>query len=181
MPHIPIVTKDSATPEQLKILTIVEQAMGGVPNLISTMAQSPAVTQAYLTFSKNLSERALSSKIRERISLAVGEGNSCHYCVSAHSMLGKQAGIDEEEIINARRGTSSAPRTAAALDFTRKVLDSRGQVSEEAVRTVMSHGFSYGEVVELVAHVALNIFTNYFNHVAGTAIDFPLAPELPES
>ena len=42
------------------------------------------------------------------------------------------------------------------------------------VQAVRSAGFSDGEIVEIIAHVGMNIFTNYFNHIAGTVVDLPL-------
>jgi hypothetical protein len=41
---------------------------------------------------------------------------------------------------------------------------------------VREAGWSDAEVAEIVAHVALNVFTNYFNITAGTEIDFPKIP-----
>lgn len=94
--------------------------MGGVPNLVSTMVQSPAVANAYLAFNRFLSAGFLKPQLRERIALAVGEANSCHYCVSAHTMLGAKSGLSECEITNARKGTSEDEATASALSFVRK-------------------------------------------------------------
>jgi hypothetical protein len=34
-------------------------------------------------------------------------------------------------------------------------------------------GFSEAEIVEIIAHVGMNIFTSYFNNVAHTEVDFP--------
>lgn len=42
----------------------------------------------------------------------------------------------------------------------------------------VAHGLTDAEIAEIIATTALSIFTNYFNHVAGTAVDFPAAPKL---
>jgi uncharacterized peroxidase-related enzyme len=178
MSHIPTVTESSATPEQQAILTAVKKSLGIVPNLVSTLAQSPAAANAYLAFSGALSKGSLSAKTRELIALAVGEANSCEYCVSAHTYLGSHAGLTSEEVLDARRGTSTDPKREAALTFIQKVITERGHVSGEDVESLRTHGFTNGEIVEIVANTALNIFTNYFNHVAATEIDFPIAPKL---
>jgi uncharacterized peroxidase-related enzyme len=178
MSHIPTVSESTATPEQQAILTAVRKSLGIVPNLVSTLAQSPAAANAYLAFSGALSKGSLSAKTRELIALAVGEANSCDYCVSAHTYLGNHAGLTEEEVLDARRGTSSEPKRKAALSFIKKLVAERGHVRAEDIESLRQQGFSEGDIVEIVANTALNIFTNYFNHVAATEIDFPVAPKL---
>jgi uncharacterized peroxidase-related enzyme len=169
---------DTASPEQTQILTAVKQAMGMVPNLVSTLAQSPAAAQAYLAFSGALAKGSLPGKLREQISLTVGEANSCDYCLAAHSLLGEKAGLSKEEVLAARSAESNDAKSAAALAFSRKLVTERGLVSDGDVSTLIEHGYSEGDVAEIVANTALNIFTNYFNHVAGTVVDFPAAPKL---
>jgi uncharacterized peroxidase-related enzyme len=178
MSRIPTVTAETATPEQQEILTGVKKALGLVPNLVSTLAQSPAAAHAYLAFSGALAKGILPGKHRELIALAVGESNSCDYCVAAHTYLGKHAGLTEEETLDARKGTSTDPKSNAALVFIKKVVAERGHVTDADVASLRAVGFNDAEIVEIVANVALNIFTNYFNHIAATVIDFPAAPKL---
>lgn len=168
-------TANAATAE---LLTSVKRKMGAVPNLISTMASSPAVAKAYLDFSQALSAGALPARLREQIALAVGETNGCGYCVAAHTVLGKGAGLTEQETCDARRATSGNEKERVALDFGRKVVQDRGIVGDADVEQLRGAGYTDGEIAEIVANVALNLFTNYFNHVAGTEVDFPQAPAL---
>ena len=178
MQRIPSISPDLASPEQKQIFTNVKQALGIVPNLISTMAQSPAVAHAYLSFSGALAKGSLSPRLREQIALVVGQANSCDYCVAAHTLLGGKAGLSADEAIAARKGNSSDAKTAAALAFAKKLVKERGEVSDADVASLSELGFTPGEISEIVANTALNIFTNYFNHVAGTVVDFPPAPKL---
>jgi uncharacterized peroxidase-related enzyme len=178
MPRIQTVNTASASPEQQQILAAVKQSMGLVPNLISTMVQSPATAGAYIAFSDELDKGSLPSKLREQISLVVGETNSCDYCVSAHTLLGRKAGLSNEEVLAARTAAASDPKTAAALEFAKKIVTERGHVSDADVAGLRAHGFTDGDITEIVANTALNIFTNYFNHVAGTVVDFPAAPKI---
>jgi uncharacterized peroxidase-related enzyme len=149
-----------------------------VPNLISTMANSPSVARAYLVFSQALSGGELPARLREQIALVVGEANSCAYCLAAHTQLGKGAGLTEEQTCDARRATSHNEKERVALEFARKVVEERGIVTDTDVERLRGAGYTDGEVSEVVANVALNLFTNYFNHVAGTDIDLPAAPIL---
>ena len=179
MRRIKPIDKEAASNEQRAVLNSFEQAMGGVPNMISTIAHSPAVANAFLVFSQTLSTGSLKPHLRARLALFVGQAHDSGYCVSIHSALGAKVGLSDDEIIAARRGTSADTRVATALSFTRKLVRERGKVSDADVAELRSSGFSDGEIGEIGAHVALNIFTNYFNHVAGTEIDFPVAAALP--
>jgi uncharacterized peroxidase-related enzyme len=168
----------NANSKTRELLGAVEKTMGMVPNMISTMAQSPVVAQAYLGFSRDLAGGSLPAALRERISLAVSEVNQCNYCLSAHSFLGSKAGLSESDLLDARHGTASDEKTNAALVFARKIVEDRGNVSDEDVEEVRRAGYTDGEIAEIVANVVLNIFTNYFNHVAETEVDFPLVRSL---
>ena len=174
MPRIRPVDPNTADPEVQKVLASVRRTMGTVPNLISTMAASPAVARAYLSFSRELSTGALPPRLREQVALAVSEANGCGYCLAAHTALGRGVGLSQEETRNARRGSSGNPRERAALAFALEVVQKRGAVSDGDVERFRQAGYSEGEVGEIVAHVALNVFTNYFNLVAQTEIDFPV-------
>ena len=176
MSRIPTINPDAASTEQQQLLANVKKSLGGVPNLIATLAQSPAAATAYLAFSGALAKGSLSAKLREQISLVVGETNSCDYCVAAHTMLGAKAGLSQKEVLAARAAESTDSKTAAALVFAQKLVSDRGIVTDGDVAGLRQHGFTEGDIAEIVANTALNIFTNYFNHVAGTVVDFPAAP-----
>ena len=178
MPRILPVEIETADAETQELLGAVEKKMGMVPNIISTMARSPAVANAYLGFSQALGGGKLPVRLREQIALAVGEENSCGYCVAAHTVLGKGAGLNDETVIDARRGTSSNSKEQLTLEFAQKVVRERGKVTDTDIRQLREVGFHDGEICEMIGNVALNIFTNYFNSIAGTDIDFPIAPSL---
>ena len=170
--------QQNANPKTQELLGAVKKNMGMVPNMISTMAQSPTVVQAYLRFNQTLAGGSLSAALRQGISLAVSEANQCRYCLSAHSFLGSKVGLSELDVLDARHGTASDDKTHAGLAFARKIIEDRGHVNDEDVEEVRRAGYTDGEIAEIVANVALTTFTNYFNNIAGTEIDFPVAPSL---
>ena len=178
MPRIKPVDQNTAGPATVELLNSVRKSMGAVPNLIATMANSPAVARAYLDFAQALAGGSLPRRLREKIALVVGEANACSYCVAAHTALGRRAGLTEQETREARRASSQDGKEQVALVFTRKVVQDRGVMADAEVEQLRRAGYTDGEVGEIVANVALNIFTNYFNHVAGTEVDFPAAPDL---
>lgn len=173
MQRINPVDPTTATGKQKELLDAVKAKVGRVPNLMKTFAASPAALEAYLNFSGALGGGLLDAKLREQIALTVAEANACEYCLSAHTAIGKMVGLDESEIVSGRRANSTDARTNAALTFAHQIVVKRGQVDDADVAAVRAAGFGDGEITEIVSHVALNIFTNYFNHVAQTVVDFP--------
>ena len=134
-------------------------------NIFRGMANSPAVLDGYLKLNSALKAGKLDAKTRHAIALIVGQTNRCDYCLAAHTMLGKGAGLDDGAVRDARLGRSSDKKTNAAVVLAKQLLDKKGNVSNDEIAAAKSAGLSDGEVGEVVANVALNIFTNYFNHV----------------
>src|SRR5262245_48699083 len=171
MNRIKPVEVNRATGRAAELLEAVRGKLGVVPNMMRAMANSPAVLEAYLNFSGALSKGALDLKTREAIALAVGQANRCQYCVSAHTLLGQKAGLSHGDVSAARTGEAGDPRTAAALQLAVSVNNDSGHVPDAALARARTAGLSDGEIAEVVATVAFNIFTNYFNHVAETQLD----------
>jgi uncharacterized peroxidase-related enzyme len=178
MERIPPVNPQAAQGRAKELLNAVKAKLGLVPNSLRVMAVAPSVLDAYLGFSGALSHGVLPARIREQLALDVGEANHCDYCVSAHSALGKQVGLTDHDVLDSRRGVSTDRKTDALLRFARTVVEKRGVIEDADIAAVREAGYGDAEIAEVVAHVALNIFTNYFNNVAGTTIDFPKAPAL---
>lgn len=151
----------------------IERQLGGVPNFMQVLANSPPTLAGFLGLSGNLSRGALEPQLRERLALSAAEANACQYCVSAHTALGAQSGLSPAEIEAARQASSTDARAQAALAFAQAVLTNRGEVTGAELSAVREAGFSDGEVVEIVAHVALNVLTNYLGKVGQIDIDFP--------
>lgn len=173
MPRLTAIDPASATGKAKELLDGVQATLGVTPNLMRTMANSPAVLEAYLSFNTALGRGRLSAKEREQIALAVAEANGCEYCLSAHTAIGKKVGLPESDLLASRLGTSPDFKVAAALKFAQAILSQRGQVTDEDVNRIRRAGLGDAEIAEIVANVALNVFTNYFNLVAETTVDFP--------
>ncbi len=135
------------------------------------MGNSPAVLQAFAQFNGAMGTAKLNAKVREQIALLTAENNACTYCLSAHTALGKMAGLTQDQMNGARHGESGDPKTLAALTFAQAVIDSRGGVSDRDVQTVRSAGHSDAEIAEIVGAVALNVFTNLFNRAFAVDVD----------
>ncbi len=180
MSRIPTPSSIAASPAASQpLLEAVNKQLGSVPNVFRVAGHSPAALEGYVGMMGALAKGALRAATRERIALAVAEVNGCHYCLAAHSYLGKHvARLGDAEIAANRAGGSTDAKADAAVRFAVLVARERGHVGDAALQAVRAAGYSDAQVVEIVQHVALNTWTNYLNEVAATEIDFPAVAAL---
>jgi uncharacterized peroxidase-related enzyme len=177
MQHLSALDPATTTGVTKDLFNGIQNKLGMVPNMMRTMGNSPAVLNGYLTFSGILSEGQLGVKTGELIALAVANINTCNYCNAAHSLIAeKLVHVDPAGIAAARTGNSSNAKVQAALKFALKVVSKEGEVSATDIAAVKAAGYDDGAIAEIIAHVALNIFTNYFNKAAKVELDFPTVP-----
>lgn len=174
MSRIPIPSVEQAPAASQPLLVAVNKLFGAVPNLFCIVANSPAALEAYLGFSGALDRGALVAPTRVRIALAVAQVNGCEYCLSANTHLARKvAKLDDAEITANRSGASNDIKADVAVRFAAKLARERGQVSEGEVAAVKHAGYSDAEIVEIIAHVALNVFTNTISEALKMEIDYP--------
>ncbi|MBC7602263.1 MAG: carboxymuconolactone decarboxylase family protein [Ramlibacter sp.] len=173
MNRIPLIDRNAATGESKALLDAVHSAFGSTPNMFRAVANSTAALKSMWSAFGALGGGVISSRLAEQIAVAVADRNACEYCLAAHTALGRKAGASAEEMQLAQGGESADARTQAALTFSLKLVNERGQVSEADVQALRSARFGDEEIVEILAHVALNLFTNYLNVAFAVPVDFP--------
>jgi len=178
MSRVDTVAKEKAQPAVRELYQAIEKKLGKVPNVMLTMGHSPAVLKGYLNFSEAASQTSLNPKLREEIALIVGQTNLCNYCLSAHSTIAKGIGLSDQEIIQIRKAVAQDPKTQAILTFAKTVVEKKGNVTEQDISNLKAKGVTDTELVEIIMVIALNMFTNYFNHITDPQIDFPMAAKL---
>ncbi len=173
MNRVPLHTAATAPAASQPTLHAIAQAFGTVPNMFRAVANSPAaLAQMWAGFGA-LGGGRLPAKLGEQIAVAVADRNACEYCLAAHTALGRKAGASAEEMARAQAGHSEDPATAAALAFAIKVVEQRAAVSAADIAALRQAGFDDEGVVEILAHVALNLYTNYINVALAVPVDFP--------
>jgi uncharacterized peroxidase-related enzyme len=178
MSRITQIDPEAATGRTKELLDAVQGKLGLVPNMTRAMANAPAVLNGYLQLSVALGKGTLPAQAREQIALAVAEANGCDYCLAAHSAVGRMVGLTADQIRDSRLGTAVDSKADALIRFARKVVGARGRVGDGDLEEVREAGFDDAAIAEVVANVALQVFTNYFNLVAETDLDFAEVPEL---
>ena len=172
MPRVNIQSQNAPAASQ-PVLTQIQQAFGATPNMFKTVANSPAALQSMWAAFGALGNGTLGAKLGEQIAVAIANRNRCEYCLAAHTALGQKAGASSAELTAAQSGQSGDAKTAAALAFALKVVEQRAQINDADVAALREAGFGDEQVVEIIAHVALNLFTNYVNVALDVPVDFP--------
>ncbi|ODT66791.1 MAG: carboxymuconolactone decarboxylase [Pelagibacterium sp. SCN 63-23] len=173
MPQVPLVNPADADPRARQALEQINGAFGVVPNMFKAVSNSPAALASMWGSFAALGGGTLGARLGEDLAVAIANVNNCEYCLAAHTALGRKAGATSAEMAEAQVGRSDDPRTQAALTFAIKVVRARAAVNDADVAALRQAGFSDEEIVEIVAHVALNLFTNYVNVALGVPVDFP--------
>lgn len=174
MTKIKAIAPDNASVASQEIMELVKKKLGRVPNMYQVMANSPAVLESYVKMNGALSGGTLGSKMAELIALSTAEYNGCPYCLSAHTFLGAKAGLSEDQMIAGRTFRSENEKFQAGLTFVKKMLESPASVSSDDVEPLRSVGYSDGDILEIVANVIRNIYTNYVNIISETIVDWPV-------
>jgi uncharacterized peroxidase-related enzyme len=161
-----------------RLLGHVRTKLGLVPNLFRVLANAPVALEGYVNFSAALANGTFDERLREQIAITVAESNLCDYCSRAHTYLAKKLGLSQSEIADALRATAVAPRSDAILKLARSIVVQRGELSDSDLQRARAGGVTDGEIVEILANVALNILANYLSHIARIVIDSPEPKDL---
>lgn len=173
MSRIAVIDRNTADTEQQQLLDAVQRELGSVPNFLKVFANSPAALRAFLGLHGIAKEGSLDPQTRERIALALAQQNACEYCLSAHTALGRNAGLNGDEIAANRAGTSQDAKAAIAVKFARSLVEHQGEVTSAEILEVREAGFSDADLVEIITHVGMNLLTNILGKASRVEIDFP--------
>lgn len=166
---------ETATGPAKDLLDQVQKGLGLVPNMTKVMANSPALLKGYLALNSAVGSGSIPAAVRERLAIATAQLNGCSYCLSAHTYIGGNiAKVDAAELDAARRAESSDPHVAALLSLSNAISENAGDVDEAVISEARAAGVTDKEIGELVANIALNVLTNYFNVLTNVENDWPV-------
>jgi uncharacterized peroxidase-related enzyme len=158
-----------------RIYSQIKKAIGSVPNTFAAIAaHGPAALKSVLAADAVLAAGSLTKRDQEVIKLVISAAGGCDYCVAAHNYLARLAGVKPEELKQIRDGQSTGDgKRDALVGFIRKLAQSSGTVSEEDFAAIKAAGYSDAQLVAISLAFATTVFTNVFNRINDTEIDFP--------
>jgi uncharacterized peroxidase-related enzyme len=177
MSRIPTPAVESATGAAAELFAQIKKSAGKVPNTFASIgAHRPAALKAILNADAVLAAGSLSKQDQETIKLAVSAAVGCDYCEAAHGLLGKLAGLKPDELREIRAGSPTGDaRRDALVRFVRLLVLTRGTIGDEEFQAVRAAGFGDAQLVDISLALAVITFTNVFNRINDTTLDFPAA------
>jgi uncharacterized peroxidase-related enzyme len=174
-PLLAPIEPEDATGVAKDLLDQVKKSLGLVPNMTKVMANSPALLKGYLALNGAVAIGSVPAAVRERLAIATAQLNGCEYCLSAHTYIGSNiAKVGDDELEAARRSESEDAHVSALLALSKAIAENAGDVSAEDIAAARAAGITDAEIGDVVANLALNVLTNYFNVLAGVENDWPV-------
>jgi uncharacterized peroxidase-related enzyme len=171
-------TIDSAPADSAAALRALEDALGFVPNLAATMAESPALVGGFVDLRRTLAAGELTGVEREIVALAVSLENGCDYCMAAHSTFALMQAADADAVAAARSGDApDDPRLGALYRFARRLVITKGHVADEDSRALLAAGYSRRALFDVVAQVGHTTLANLAHSISGAPLDEAFEPQ----
>ncbi len=169
--------------EASEVEGVVGETLTSLPiNIFKAMANNPIVMEGFLALNTAVGESTeLNGAEKEAVMLRTAQRNSCDYCVAAHTKIAEGHGVSGDAAVDFRRGMGGTSREKAILSFTDAVIDKRGSIDNADLDAFRDAGFNDAAVVEVVGLITVMAFTNTFNHVNATVVDFPTVQEVAAS
>lgn len=170
-------TREQVSENNQAIFDQLEKGLGFVPNLYATYAYSDTALGDYLAFANRKS--TLRGKEKEIVNLVVSQVNGCRYCQSVHTVLGKQHGFTDEQVLEIRRGTATFDAKLDALArFVHSSTINRSKPDPEALQNLFNAGYNKANLIDIIMMIGEKTVSNFIHGSTNIPIDFPLAPEL---
>jgi AhpD family alkylhydroperoxidase len=177
MTTINVPTRHEVSPANQAIFDNLKSSLGVVPNLYATLAHSEHALGSYLAFQN--AKSSITGKAREVVNLVVSQVNACEYCLAAHTIVGKQVGFTDEQILEIRTGKASFDSKLDALArLVRDIVINRGHADQALIEAFFGAGWTKGNLVDAIVAIGDKTVTNYLHATTHVAVDFPAAPAL---
>ena len=175
MSRLTTIRPEEATGATAEVFAKIKKAVGKVPNAYATIGtQSPEALGAALAFDAAVAASTLGKADIEAIKLAVSEYAGCDYCVAAHTLMGKLAGLTSDQLKQVRAGAATGDAARDALvAYVRTLVGTHGTVPIAVVDAVRAAGYTERQLIEINLAIASITFTNLVNRVNDTTLDFP--------
>lgn len=170
MSRMPLLDPATAPAASKPILEGIARKRGYVPTPVQVMAHSPVTLEGYVALATALARGTLSEPDRERVAIAIAAANECQPCLTAHTKIGKAAGLSDNEATAARAFSSAEPQPSAILALTKAINATSGHITDAELAAARAAGISDAAIVEIAGHIALNLLTNLANSIAGVKV-----------
>jgi AhpD family alkylhydroperoxidase len=176
MSRINIPAVASAAEATADVYERVKKLAGGrIPNTYAALGYlAPSSFDAFLNAQAALTLGSLSQQELQTIKLVVSAKAGCDVCVAAHSYLGKLSGLPVDVLRAVRAGRPSGDAKRDALvHFVLLLLATSGSITQREFMTIRAAGYTDTQLADISLAIGLITFTNTFNRINDTDVDFP--------
>ncbi len=174
MPHMQPVPIDSVPEDIQERFRHYKNTRGFTPNSIQTMARRPNIVRAFMQLNQAvLYEGTVDEELKMLVSLIASQVAGCRYCQAHMANLSKIYSASEQKISKVWEFETSdlfSDAERAALRLAYHGAMAPAQATQEHFEEVYRH-FDEGQVVEIVASIALFGFLNRWNDTMATEIE----------
>jgi uncharacterized peroxidase-related enzyme len=177
VPRLSTIALSEATGHAAELFKVAKAAVGKVPNsYVGIGGNSPVALEAVLSLEASLKKSSLSARDIEVVKLVVSQTTGCDYCLAAHTLVSKMIGLERDAILALRQGRPSGDaRNDALARFVLHLITTSGTVQTDVVIAIKLAGFTDTQIVDVAMAIATISFTNLFNRINDTTLDFPAA------
>jgi AhpD family alkylhydroperoxidase len=140
----------------------IRKTVGFIPEWLPYFTPCPWLVRAQLAI-MNAGHVAIDFDLDEMVSLVVGQDNSCRYCYAMHRTFMRALGHSDADIRRIEDALANAelePKTAALLNFVRRVSHANPLAQREEMQRVLDAGVPRDVLREAVGVAAFQIFLN---------------------
>lgn len=173
MPHLTPLSRE-AVPEFKKRFEHYENTRGFIPNSILTMSRRPAIARAFMQLNQAvLYEGTVDEELKMLVSLIASQAAGCRYCQAHMANLSSIYKASDRKIAEVWSFEDSdlfsdAERAALRLAVNASIIPN--QASQEDFDQLAKY-FDEGQIVEIVASIALFGYLNRWNDTMATDLE----------
>lgn len=178
MHHYRIHTIESAPEKSKPALQGLKQAVGMIPNLAATMAESPPLISSFVGTFGNFHGGSFSGPEKQTLLLTNAVTNACAWAVAFHSTLALKEGVAQGDVQAIRaRQLPADPKLAALSALTRALIEKRGHLDESDLASLTRAGYGHDQVLEVVAGLAVSVLANYAGNITKPTLEPAFQPQ----
>jgi AhpD family alkylhydroperoxidase len=170
-------TIESAPTGARRAMTAIQDHQGYLPVAVARLASSPHTLDGFMKGNAIFESCSLDPVAREVLVLTVATRNGCHLCVAMHTARLTKLGTDAELIAALRESKPLADeRLDAVRIFTLQVLETTGDVGDEALQAFFAQGYTPQNALEVVLGIGTYTLSTLANRLTAAPVDEQLAP-----
>jgi len=172
MSWFPEYTVESAPAGSRRFMVATQNHLGYLPVATARWAASPHLLEGFGRMSAIFEHSTLDPVAREVVIMTVATRNGCHVCVAMHTARLTALGAPADVIASLREAAPLADQHLEAVRvFTLRILDTAGEVGDDALRAFLAAGYTSQNALEVVVGIGTYTMSTLANRLTGAPVD----------